>query len=72
MVAPHGAFATEPSAQGTFIVVRFVQPLNAAELIVVGVPSNVIEVKPEQFWNAPLPIEVILDGNLNEAIFSHL
>lgn len=45
LVAPQGAFSTAPSAQGTLIVVRLVQLLNAEDPIETGVPSNVIEVK---------------------------
>ena len=48
LVAPQGAFATAPSDQGTFIVVRLVQFENAFEGIEVGVPSKVIEVSPVQ------------------------
>lgn len=52
LVAPHGALATAPSAQGTLMVVRFVQFWKALDAILVGVPRNVKEVRPVQRENA--------------------
>lgn len=62
-VAPHGAFATSPSAHGTLIVVRLVHPSNIGPSIVVGFPVNVIDVKPVQPLNARLLILVSPLGN---------
>lgn len=45
LVAPHGALATAPFAQGTLMVVRLEHSLNAVEWMVFGVPSNVILVR---------------------------
>ena len=47
-VAPQGALATLPSAHGTLIVARFVQPENAVESIEVGVLWNVMLVSEVQ------------------------
>ena len=46
-VAPHGALATVPSDQGTFIVVRLEQSLKELTEIVVGVLLKVIVVRLE-------------------------
>ena len=69
LVAPQGALATAPSAQGTLIVVRLVQPWNEFERIELGVPSNVSEVKLPQSQKAILPIAVIPEGKLVKANF---
>ena len=62
-VAPHGAPETAPFAHGTFMVLRLVQLVNALLSILVGVPVNVIDVKPVHSPNAFLPMLVIPLGN---------
>ena len=69
LVAPQGAPETAPSAQGTLIVVKLKQFENELFLMVVGVPSNVSEVKLEQPLNAFFPILVIPLGNEVSANF---
>ena len=61
-VAPQGALATVPSAQGTLIVVRFVQSEKALEAILFGIPLNVSVCRLVQPLNADLPILVIPFG----------
>ena len=61
-VAPQGAPDTAPSAHGTLISVRFVQPLNAPDVMVVGVLLKVMEVRLVQLANAYLPMLVKPSG----------
>ena len=68
MVAPQGAPDTAPSAQGTLIVLRLVQPSNASVAILDGVPSKVIDVKPVHPAKANISIFVTalgMDVNAN-------
>lgn len=63
MVAPQGAPDTAPSAQGTLIVLRMLQPEKAVLSIVVGVPLKVKVIRRVQLTNAYSPILVIPAGN---------
>lgn len=68
MVAPQGAPDMAPSAQGTLIVLRLVQPSNASVAILDGVPLKVIDVKPVHPAKANISIFVTslgMDVNAN-------
>ena len=71
-VAPHGAFATSPAAQGTLIVSKRPHITKAFGLMFLGFPLNVRVVRLVQLSNALFSISVTLDGQLVRASVGQL